>query len=201
MLALAGLAQLIVGAPADHFHAVLDEALDAIDQAQLARLPVDDGKHDHAEADLQLRVLIKVVENDFGLLTAFQLEHDARAVAVALVADFGNAFDLLFVHQRGGVLDQARLVYLIGNLGNDDVLAILAAALDGGLGADLELAAAFGERVDDALAAEDEAARRKIGTGNHLQDFGERCLRILNERDGGVDDLGEVVRRNVGGHA
>ena len=43
--------------------------------------------------DLQLRVLVQVVEDDFGLLAALQLEHDAHAVAVALVADVGDAFD------------------------------------------------------------------------------------------------------------
>ena len=102
VLALARLAQLVLGAPADHFDAVVDEVLDAVDQAQLARLAVDDRQHDDAEADLQLRVLVQVVEHDFGLLAALQLEHDAHAVAVALVANVGDAFDLLFVDQRGG---------------------------------------------------------------------------------------------------
>src|ERR1700691_184271 len=201
MLALAGLAQLKVGAPPDHFHAVLDEVLDAIDQAQFARLPVDDRKHDHAEADLQLRVLVKVVEDDFSLLAAFQLKHDTGAVAVAFVADFGYAFDLLLVDQRGGILDEARFVHLVGDFGDDDVLAIFTAGFDGGLGAQFKLAAAFGEGVDDALTAEDEAAGGEIGAGNHLQNFGERRLRILDERDGGVDDFSQIVRRNVGGHA
>ena len=93
VLALARLAQLVLGAPADDFDAVLDEALDAVDQAQLARLAVDDRQHDDAEADLQLRVLVQIVEHDLGLLAALQLEHDAHAVAVALVADVGDAFD------------------------------------------------------------------------------------------------------------
>ena len=56
-------------------------------QAQLARLAVDDGEHDDAEADLQLRVLIEVVEHHLGLLAALQLDDDAHAVAVAVVQD------------------------------------------------------------------------------------------------------------------
>jgi hypothetical protein len=79
------------------------------DQAQLARLAVDDRQHDDAEADLQLRVLVEVVEHHLGLLAALQLEHDAHAVAVALIAHFGNAFDLFLVHQRGDLLDQRDL--------------------------------------------------------------------------------------------
>ena len=109
MLAVARLAQLVFGAAADHIHAVVDEELDAVDQAEFARLAVDDGQHDDAEADLQLRVLVEVVEHDFGLLAALQLEDDAHAVAVALVADVGDALDLLVVDQRGGVLDQRDL--------------------------------------------------------------------------------------------
>ena len=126
VLALAGLAQQEIGAAADHIDAVLDEALDHVEQAQLARLPVHDGQHDDAEVGLQLRVLIQIVEDDFGLLAALQLEHDAHAVAVALVADFRDAFDLLLVDQAGGLLDQAALVDLVGDFGDDDGFAVLA---------------------------------------------------------------------------
>ena len=93
MLALARLAQLILGAPPDHFDAVLDEVLDDVDEAQFARLPVHDRKHDHAEAGLELGVLIEVVQHHFGLLAALQLEDDAHAVAVALVAYVADALD------------------------------------------------------------------------------------------------------------
>ncbi len=128
MLAVARLAQFVFGAAADHFDAVVDEVLEAIDQAQLARLAVDDGKHDDAEADLQLRVLIKVVEHHLGLLAALQLDDDAHAVAVAMVEDVGDAFDALLIDHRGDLLEQLRLVDLIGNLGDDDLLAVLAHA-------------------------------------------------------------------------
>ena len=96
----------ILGAPADHFHAVLDEVLDDVDQAQLARLPVDDRKHDHAEAGLKLGVLVEVVEHHLGLLAALELENDAHAVAVALVADVADALDALLVDRRRGLLDE-----------------------------------------------------------------------------------------------
>ena len=111
------------------------------DQAELARLSVDDRQHDDAEADLQLRLLVQVVENHLGLFAALQLEDDAHAVAVALIANVGNAFDLLFVDQRGDVFDQLRLIHLIGDLGDDDLLAVFAHALDAG-GRAFELAAA-----------------------------------------------------------
>ena len=139
VLALARLAQFVLGAAADHFDAMLDEVLEHRQQAQLARLAVDDRQHDDAEADLQLRVLIEVVEDDLRLLAALQLEHDAQAVAVALVANVADAFDALLVDQRRHLLDQFRLVDLVRNLGDDDRFAVACQRLALGLGADLEL--------------------------------------------------------------
>src|ERR1017187_3631189 len=122
MLAVARLAKLELGAPADHFDAVVDEEFDAIDQAELAGLPVDDGQHDDAEADLELGVLIKVVEDHLGLLATLELEDDAHAVAVALIADIADAVDFLFVDEGARGLDEAGLVDLVGDLGDPDLL-------------------------------------------------------------------------------
>ena len=201
VLALAGFAQFVIGAPAHHVDAVLDEALDAVDQAQLARLAMHDGQHDDAEAGLQLGLLVQIVEHDFGLLAALQFVDDAHAVAVALVANLGNAFELLVVDQGGGGFDQPRLVHLVGNFGDHDLLAVFAHGLDERLGANLEVAAPGGERVVDSLLAEDESAGREIRAGDHLHDLGERRRRIADQRDGGFDDFGQIVRRNVGRHA
>ena len=56
VLALARFAQFEIGAAAHHIDAMLDEVLDRRDQAQLARLAIDDREIDDAEADLKLRV-------------------------------------------------------------------------------------------------------------------------------------------------
>ena len=50
-------------------------------------------------------------------------------------------------------------------------------------------------------AAVEEAAGGEVGALDVLEHFGEAGLGIVDQRDGGVDDFGEVVRRNVGGHA
>src|ERR1035438_7557236 len=201
MLAIARLAELELGAPADHFDAVVDEEFDAIDQPKLARLPVDDGQHDDAEADLELGVLIEVVEDHLGLFAAFELEDDAHAVAVALVADIADAVDFLFVDQGGCGFDESRFVDLVGNLGDHDLLAVLGQFLDGGAGAQLQLAASGHVRLQDALVAQDEATGGKIGALHKLHDFSEGSGGMLDQVDGGVDDLGEVVGREIGRHA
>ena len=69
----------------------------------------------HAERRLQRRETIELVEHDVGHRVALELDHDAVAVAVALVAQVGNAVDVLVAHQFGDALDHRRLVHLIGN--------------------------------------------------------------------------------------
>ena len=44
---------------------------------------------------LQLRLLVQVVQHDLGHLAALELDHDAHAGLVGLVADVGDAFELL----------------------------------------------------------------------------------------------------------
>ena len=45
---------------------------------------------------------------------------------IGLVADVGDALDLLLAHKLGDLLDHRRLVHLIGNLGDDQGFALLA---------------------------------------------------------------------------
>jgi len=49
----------------------LDKVIDQLDERQHLRLAADDRKHDDAEAALQLSVLVQIVEDDIGHLSAF----------------------------------------------------------------------------------------------------------------------------------
>ena len=78
-----------------------------------------------------------------GDLVALELDHDAHAVAVGLVAQVGDALDRLLAHQLGDLLDQPRLVHLVRDLGDDDRLPVARRwVLDLGAGAHLDDAAA-----------------------------------------------------------
>ena len=100
-------------------------------EAQLPRLAVEHGQEDHGEALLHLRVLVELVEHDLRLRAALELDDDAHAVAVALVAHVADVVDDLFVHQLGDALDELGLVHLVGNLGDDDRLLFLGQVLSG----------------------------------------------------------------------
>ena len=201
VLALFGLAQLELRAPPHHFDAVLDEQLQQRQQTQLARLPVHNRQQDHSERFLHLRELEQVVQNNFRFFAAFHFDDDAHAFAVGFIAHVGDAFDLFRLHQLGDALDQAGLVNLVRNLGDDDVLAVLADAFDRGLGAHGEAAAPGFVRRDNAVTPGNVPGRRKIRPRHQLHDFLECCLRLLDQQNRGVNDFAQIVRRNVRRHA
>src|SRR5690606_25824268 len=100
----------------------------------------------------------------FGI--ALELDHHAIAVAVGLVAPIGDAVDLLFTDQFGNALDHRCLVHLVGDLGDDDRLALLADRLEGDLPAHDDRAAARMIGAANTRTSQNDAAGREIRTGH-----------------------------------
>src|SRR5215475_11078458 len=94
------------------------------DKRQDLRLPIDDGEIDDAERRLHRRQLVEIIQNDQPLFAALQFDDDAHAVPIALVTNVADTLEAFFVHELGNLFDQARLVYLIRDLGDDDDVAI-----------------------------------------------------------------------------
>ncbi len=199
--AVARLAQVEARAPEDDLLAEPDEALQRLAQAHLLRLAVVQRQHVDAEAGLQLGEAEQLVQHHFRRGVALQLHDDAHAGAVALVAHLADALDDLAAHQFGDLLDQGLLVHLIGDFGDDDRGAVLADFLEFRPRADGDAVAAGLERLADAGAADDDAAGGEIRPGDDLHQLVERDVGFGDQRQGGVDDLAGVVRRDVGRHA
>jgi hypothetical protein len=140
--AVARLVQFEPRAPDHHLFAEFDEGRQHLAQAHLQRAAAVQGQHVDAEAALQGGEAVELVEDHVAGRVALQLHDDAEAVAVALVADVGDALDALFAHQVGDVLDQAGLVHLVGDRADDDGVAARAHLLDGRLAAGDHRAAA-----------------------------------------------------------
>ncbi len=202
MAALAGLAQFIDGAPRQHLATMREEAFEHLLQVQQLRLAVDQRDHVHAEGVLQLRRLVEVVQHHLGHFAALELDHHAHAALVGLVADVGDALELLLVDQFGDALQQRALVHLIGQLVDDDRHALAAIDfLEVRGGAHHHPAAAGAVAVAHAGDAVDDAGGREIGGGNDLDQLVDRGLRIGEQVMAGIDHFRQVVRRDVGGHA
>ena len=218
MLALARLLQLVFGAAADDDAAVLDVRLEHLLQAHRLRLAAVERHHVHRERRLHRRVLVELVQHAGGLAFARELDDDAHAVAVRLVAQVADADDLAVLHHVGDLLDQRRLVHLVRQLGDDDHLAVAARHLfDARLGLHDDAAAPVGVRLLDGVAhelvavavvvqravpahAEDDSGRRKVGASDDPGQLVGRRLGVLDELHDGVADLAKVVRGDVRRH-
>src|SRR5216684_2211059 len=201
VFALAGFAQLVDSAAANNFDAVIDEQLDERDETKLAGLSGNDGQQDHAKRFLHLRVLEKIVEDELRFFAALDFDDDAHAFARGFVAHVGDAFDFFRLYQFRDAFDQPGFIHLVGNFGDDDVVAVLGSRFNGGFGAHGEAAAAGAVRGLNAFAAGDVRAGRKIGARNNFQDFLQRCVWLFHQQNRGVHDFPQIVWRNVGGHA
>ena len=175
--------------------------LQVLDQADFPGPAVDDRQDCHARPLLEVGVLVEVVQHDLRLLAALELENDPHAAPVALVTDVANPFHLLVVDKVGGLLDEPGLVYLVGKLADDDRVAVLAPLLDRRPGPHHEVAASFLVGADHSGSAAEYAASRKIGPFYDIENALESRVRVLDQLDRGVDELAEVVGRDVRGHA
>ena len=93
---------------------------------------------------------------------ALDLDVDAHAVAVGLVAQVGDAVDPLVLDEVGHLLEQRGLVHLVRQLGDDDRGPVAADLLERDLGAHHDAPAAVGVHLADGvdrlpLAGEDVA--------------------------------------------
>ncbi len=201
MRAFLGFAQLVLGAPRDDDLAMLDVRLEHLAQRERARLPFDERDVVDAEGRLQRRVLVELVEDELWLPFALELDDQAHAFTVALVAQVGDADDLLVGDQLGDGLDELGLVELEGDGGDDDGLAAAAQLLELVLSAHHDRAAAGQIALTDALAPEYERAGREVRAGDDLEQFFVFDRAVVDDGGESVTDLGEVVRRDVRRHA
>ena len=170
-------------------------------QGQELRDAVHERQVDDAEGGLELRVLVEVVEDDLRDDVLLELDDEADALLVGLVAQVGDALEALLVDELGDLLLQGALVHLVGHLGEDEARAAGLVGLDVGLGADGERAAAGLVGAADAVEAHDDGARREVGTGHDGHELVGGGVGVVDEHAGGLDGLAEVVRRDVGRHA
>ena len=116
-----GFLQLETGAPREHDFAMLEKRDEHLEQGHLLGPAFVDAEQDDAVALLHLGELVELVEDDAWFGVALELDDDAHAVAIGLVANVADAFDALVVDQLDDALDQPRLLHLVGNLGDDDL--------------------------------------------------------------------------------
>ncbi len=199
--AVAGLGQFELDAADDHFLAELEEGLQQLAQPHLDRAAVVQGQHVDAERALHGGETPQLVQHHIRRGVALQLDDHPHAVAVGFVADVRNALDPLLADHFDDAFDQGLFVDLEGQLGDHDGLTILADRLDRGLAAHDDRAAAIAQGVAGGGPAHDLAAGREVRAGHDVQQGVVADVRVVEQGDAGVDDLAQIMRRDVGRHA
>ena len=105
---------------ADDLLPVVDEVLEHALEVERFGLPIHQRQELHAKGLLQRRELVEVAQHNFGVHIAFELDDDAHARAVALVAQVADALELAVAYKVGNALEQRDLVGLVGQFGDED---------------------------------------------------------------------------------
>ena len=201
MAALARFAQEERGTARHNVLAEIDEAGEEAAQRQCLGPATVQRQHVAAEVGLHGRETEELVHHHFGRRVALQLDHDAHAVAVGFVLNMRDAFDLLVAGRFCDPLDHGGLIHLIGDLVDNDGPSVLADFLYPRFGADDDAATPLKIGFARTGTAQHDTTGWEIGAGNIFDQLLGREIRLINQRQTGVDHFAKVVRRNVGRHA
>ena len=137
-----------------------------------------------------------------GFGAALQFDYDAHAVAIAFVADVGDVVDDLVVDQFARCARSRRALFTWYGI-SVTMIACLSLVMFSmaALARIMKRPRPVRVGFEDSRAPVDEAAGREVGALHELQHLGQLRVGIVHQRDGGVDDFREIVRRNVRRHA
>ncbi len=202
VLATTGAGEQELRAAANDDEAMTDELLQHLLQSERARFAVDQCEQDDRERILQRREFVELIEDDVWIRVLLQVDDDAdRLLEVAFVAYAGNARDAAFVGDIGDFLDDGVARLLIGNIVDDDAVAVALALFDRGFRTDDDRAAAGFVAFPDRAFAADDAAGGEVGAGDVGHQFLHGDVRVVDERDEAAADFANVMRRDRRGHA
>ena len=181
VLAVARLLQLEFAAASNDHAPVVDPEFEGALEADPPWLAVDDSHHVDGEGRTHGRELVEEILDLSGLALALEFDDNAHATAVRFVAKVGDAFDLLVADEVGDLLDEGRLVDLVGELGDDDHSAPGTSGLFDdrpGVHDDAAMTLAVGmTKLFAFLAYEGDAGGREIGALDVLEEVIERGFR------------------------
>ncbi|MNG94648.1 hypothetical protein D3C79_536630 [compost metagenome] len=202
MGAVASFTQFEDGTAGHHFTAVTDKRLQNVFQVQQFWLALMQCHHVDAESDLQLSQRIQIVQYHFADRVAFDFNHDAHAVFVGLVTQRADAFHAFFFYQLGDLLDQTRFVHLIRDFVNNNGFAAgFGVGFYFGTSAQVDFTAPGTVSLFDATATVDDRRRREVRPRDVFHQAFDADVFIIDVSQAAVDNLRQVMRRNVGGHA
>ena len=169
-------------------------------QREDARHAVDQSKHDNTEANLQLRVLEQLVNDNLRKGVLLQIDDDVDAMAVSTVVNVADLGKFLVTNKLTKLLEELLAVDLIRNLLDDDLAAAVLLLFDLILRTDRDGTATGLVRVFDTADPHNLGTRGEVGTRQNLHELFGSGIGIINEQAGSVDHFAKVMRRDVRSH-
>ncbi len=204
MRAFFGFVEFEEGASGDDDLAVFEIVHQGAFEGEHTGFSIHQGEQLHSKGRLKRGVFIELVEHSLRLGAAFELNHDAHAVTVRLVAHIRDGVNASFTVKGGDAFDQAGFVELIRDLVDDYRETSVANFFNGGGAAHREVTATGAVCLADALAADDDAASGEVWSGNELhQVFHADLIQLVEAVDKQVESrhqLPQIVRRDIGCH-
>mmetsp|Transcript_57163 Transcript_57163/g.134546 ORF Transcript_57163/g.134546 Transcript_57163/m.134546 type:complete len:247 (+) Transcript_57163:1618-2358(+) len=205
VVALFRLAQQIARAAFDRLNSELEEHLEHLAQREQNRLTVDQRQHVGAEIALKWGELVEIVKHHLRISIAAQLHNNAHAIAITLIANIGNTFQLLVVDHLSDAFNHRRLIRLVRQSCNHHRITIRATRrldrFDTSNPSHRHRAAPGEVSLTNSAATKNLSARGEVRSRDKSHQLLIRDLRITDQGQQTRDQLSKVVRRNVGGHA
>ena len=146
--------------------------------------------------------LVQVVQHNHRLSACAKLDDHTHPLAVRLVPHLRYALKPLVLRQVCDLLHQRSLVHLVRQFRHDNLHAVgTAHRLDFSLGAHDNLPAPRRIRIANAFTPHNCPACREVRTLHMLQQVFHRRIRVIDEMNDGIANLGRIVRRYVRRHA
>ena len=187
----------------DDHDLMIEPVLQRLLQRDRARHAVDERHHVHRERRLRGRVLEQVVQHDLRVRVGAQLDDEAGLALPRLVADVADAVDLARDSTSSASLPAIASTLVWNGISVSTIAwpAARGSVFDLVHRAHPHGAAPGAERVLDAVVAHDEAAGREVGALHDAHELRQRDVGLVDQLHRRVAHLGEVVGRDVRGHA
>ena len=200
MRPLLGFAQFILGTSLNDLVAMLHVVVDHLLEIEGLRTTMNQRHYVHPEGLLELRVFEQLILNHHRYRIALELDDDAHAVAVRFVPEVGNAFDLFVAGQQGNFLQEGALIDLVGDFGGDQRIPTRSDFFFVDPGTHDYPAATGMVGLAHLRVAINDASRREVRSRHELDQLINLDRGIVDVGHRSIDDLGQIVRRNLGGH-
>ena len=147
---------------ADNIFAVFEEIPQHLAKIQRKRNTIDQGNIDDTECRLQRGKLVKLIDDNFGFGTFFEVDDNSHSGAVGVILHVGDIRDFPVFDGIGDTLDYGAFENLVGNLSNDNLFPSSSQLFGMHTGANAQPPSTGFITIDDTLSATNKTTRRKV---------------------------------------